>query len=138
MKLNLSLFISLVLVSFSIVSCKTNFNAQVYRFVPSIASDIQSENEIRKRIAESDVKGINLKNDSILEYWKRYGGLASLTTIKYTLVNDELIVYPTDIKGHDVPDVSNVHFLYGLDSLVNKKTNEKYYNQKYLNRISKK
>ena len=134
MKQNLCLFVSLMLIAFVIVSCKIGFDTQVYRFIPSIDSDIYSENEIREKIVESDVKSIILRNDSILEYWKRYGGIGNSTIIKYTLINNELIVYPTDIKGYDVPDISNMYFWYSQDSLINKKTNEKYYNQKYLNK----
>ena len=134
MKQNLSLFVSLILITLVIASCKISFNTQVYRFIPSIDSDIYSENEIREKIMENDVKSIVLKNDSILEYCKRYGGIGSSTIIKYTLINDELIVYPTDIKRYNVPDISNMYFLYSQDSLINKKTNEKYYNQKYINK----
>ena len=41
---------------------------------------------------ESDVKSIILRNDSILEYWKRYGGIGSSMIIKYALIDNELIV----------------------------------------------
>lgn len=49
MKQNLFLFVSLMLIAFVIVSCKIGFDTQVYRFIPSIDSDIYSENEIRKK-----------------------------------------------------------------------------------------
>jgi hypothetical protein len=137
MKSNIS-FILLILVAVVVTSCKTSFEVKEYRFQPSIDSDIYDKNEIREKIAESDVKGINLKNDSILEYWKRYGGLASLTTIKYKLTENELIVDSADIYEHNIPEISNIHFVYSQDSLVNKKTNEKYYNQKYLKWVSNK
>ena len=134
MKQNLFLFVSLMLIAFVIVSCKIGFDTQVYRFIPSIDSDIYSENEIRKKIVESDVKSIILRNDSILEYWKRYGGIGSSMIIKYALIDNELIVYPTDVEGYNVPDISDMHFLYSRDSLINIKTNEKFYNQKYLDK----
>ena len=105
MKQNLFLFVSLMLIAFVIVSCKIGFDTQVYRFIPSIDSDIYSENEIRKKIVESDVKSIILRNDSILEYWKRYGGIGRSMIIKYVLIDNELIVYPTDVEGYNVPDI---------------------------------
>ena len=49
-----------MLIAFVLVSCKISFDTQVYRFIPSIDSDIYSENEIRKKIVESDVKSIIL------------------------------------------------------------------------------
>ena len=134
MKQNLFLFVSLMLIAFVIVSCKISFDTQVYRFIPSIDSDIYSENEIRKKIVESDVKSIILRNDSILEYWKRYGGIGSSMIIKYALIDNELIVYPTDVEGYNVPDISDMHFFYSRDSLINIKTDEKFYNQKYLDK----
>ena len=76
--------------------------------------------------------------DLILEYWKRYGGLSSSTMIKYILAGSELIVDSKDIYGRNNLDISNMRFLYSRDSLINKKTNEKYYNQKYLNTMHKK
>ena len=83
---------------------------------------------------ESDVKSIILRNDSILEYWKRYGGIGRSMIIKYVLIDNELIVYPTDVEGYNVPDISDMHFLYSRDTLINIKTNEKFYNQKYLDK----
>lgn len=112
MKQNLFLFVSLMLIAFVIVSYKIGFDTWVYRFVPSIDSDIYSENEIREKIVERDVKFIILRNDSILEYWKRYGGIGSLMIIMYTLIDDELIVYPTGVQGYNVPEISKMHFLY--------------------------
>jgi hypothetical protein len=119
---------------FAITSCKTNFKVQVYRFEPSIDYDVYDENQIRKKIAESDVKSITLRNDSVLEYKKRYGGLYSSTSINYKIDNNELIIDSLNHAGYDVSDVTSVHFLYSQDSLINKKTNEKYYNQKYLDK----
>ena len=57
------------------------------------------------------MKSIILRNDSILEYWKRYGGIGSSMIIKYALIDNELIVYPTDVEGYNVPDISDMHFL---------------------------
>lgn len=80
------------------------------------------------------MKSIILRNGSILEYWKRYGGIGSSMIIKYALIDNELIVYPTDVEGYNVPDISDMHFLYSRDSLINIKTDEKFYNQKYLDK----
>ena len=51
------------------------------------------------------MKSIILRNDSILEYWKRYGGIGRSMIIKYVLIDNELIVYPTDVEGYNVPDI---------------------------------
>ena len=133
MKLNLS-FILLILTAFAVISCKTNLKVQVYRFEPSIDFDVHDENQIREKITESDVKSITLRNDSVLEYNKRYGGLYSSTSINYKITNNELIIDSLNHAGYGVPDVTSTHFLYSQDSLINKKTNEKYYNQKYLDK----
>ena len=53
MKQNLFLFVSLMLIAFVIVSCKIGFDTQVYRFIPSIDSDIYY-------ILMSDTKNFNL------------------------------------------------------------------------------
>ena len=124
----------MIITVFAVVSCKTSFKVQVYRFEPAIDFDVHDENQIREKIAESDVKSITLRNDSVLEYKKRYGGLYSSTSINYKIMNNELIIDSLNHAGHDVPDVTSMHFLYSQDSLINKKTNEKYYNQKYLDK----
>lgn len=126
-----------LIMPFVIISCKTGFNIQIYKYQPTIDSNISNENEIRKRIIESDVKSITLRNDSTLEYWKRYGGIGSLIKIRYFLINNELIIDSID-SGGNKNDLSNIHFLYSQDSLINRKTQEKYYNQKYIDKISKK
>lgn len=110
-----------------IISCKTSFEVQVYKYKPTIDSTIYNENEASKKIAESNPKSITLRNDSILEYGKRYGGIGSLTKIKYTLINNELIIDSTDITGYN-NDLLNTCFLYSRDSLIDKKTKETYYN----------
>lgn len=138
MKLNIAIPLSLILVIIAFtLSCKTSFEAQVYRFILSTDSEICDENEFRDILMKGDVKSITLKNDSILEYWKRYSGLGSSRAIKYTLLDNELIVYPADTLGYDVPGISNMCFYYNKDSIINEKTKEKYYNQKYLDKISK-
>ena len=82
-------------------------------------------------------KSIALKNDSILEFSKLYGRLGSLMTMRYVIINNELIIDSTDIGGYYIPEISNVYFIYSKDSLINKKTNETYYNQKYLKKTYK-
>ena len=131
MKLNLYIVL-LTLTIFSIMSCKTNTKIQFYKFVPSIDVEICDLNELTKILTETDTKSIILKNDSVLEYYKRYGGLGSINSINYKIVNNELITDSLSHEGGDVPGVTSVHFLYSRDSLVNKKTNERYYTQKYL------
>jgi hypothetical protein len=101
-------------------------------------TDIYTEDEARKILFESDVKIIMIKSDSIIGYSKRYGGIYSNAEIKYIIVNNELITDSINLNGYEIPNVTNMRFFYSRDSLVNKKTNEKYYNQKYLEKIYKK
>ena len=120
-------------------SCRATFKTQEYRFQPTISCVVCDEdeviNQIQIAVVDGDVKGIRLINDSILEYWESYGGLAILTTIRYTLIENNLIVNSTDIYKRNIPAISNAIFMYSKDSLVNNKTNEKYYNQKHLDKI---
>lgn len=134
MKKNLSIIL-LVLSVFIIFSCKTNFKMQIYRFEPSINLDGQDESETRRMIARSDVKFITLKNDSVLIYTKRNGGLASSIELIYRIVNDELIIDSLNYEGKSILNVMGVHFLYSSDSLINKRTLEKYFNRKYFGKI---
>lgn len=133
MKLNLSIIL-LILTVFSVISCKTNVRVRVYQFVPSVSFDIHDENEIRKILMNSDTKSIILENDSVLGYFKRYGGLGSYVLVNYKIVNNELITDSLNHDGFDVPDLTSMRFLYSKDSLINKKTNEKYCTQKYLDK----
>lgn len=50
---------------------------------------------------------------------KRYEAIGSSMIIKYALIDNELIVYPTDVEGYNVPGISDMHFLYSRDSLIN-------------------
>ena len=84
------------------------------------------------------MKTIVLKNDSVLEFRKRHGGLGSLITIEYTLVDNEIVIDSTDVTGRYIPELSGIHFLYSRDSLVNRQTNEKYYNQKFVKKTERK
>ena len=131
MKSNL-FFILLTVLALVVVSCKTSFESQVYDFKLIIDSNTYDENEIKELISESKMKTIVLKNDSVLEFRKRHGGLGSLITIEYTLVDNEIVIDSTDVTGRYIPELSGIHFLYSRDSLVNRQTNEKYYNQKFV------
>jgi len=119
------------------ISCNSTNKIQVYRFMSSVDCDNCGFFELTEKLTEidSEPRYIRLINDSILGYSKRYGGLYSNTAIKYTITNDELIVDSVNLEGYDIPNITNAHFLYNRDSLVNEKTNEKYYNQKYLDKI---
>ena len=80
MKSNL-FFILLTVLALVVVSCKTSFESQVYDFQLIIDSNTYDENEIKELISESKMKTIVLKNDSVLEFRKRHGGLGSLITV---------------------------------------------------------
>jgi hypothetical protein len=135
MKTNI-IFLSLaVFVVFDFVSCKTNYYPIRYKYNPTVICDDYNLNEIRQILLSSDDRAIILQNDSILTYWKRYGGLGSATTVKYTIINHELITDSLNLNGYEIPNVTNVHFLYSRDNLINKSINEYYYNQKYIDKI---
>ena len=137
MKSNL-FFILLTVLALVVVSCKTSFESQVYDFQLIIDSNTYDENEIKELISESKMKTIVLKNDSVLEFRKRHGGLGSLITIEYTLVDNEIVIDSTDVTVRYIPELSDIHFLYSRDSLVNRQTNEKYYNQKFVKKTERK
>ena len=123
-------FILLIFVSIVVTSCKTSFRVQRYRFMFSVG-------EIWEKMLTNEIKGIDLENDSILVYWKSYGGLGSMKTIRYTLTGNDLIIDSLDIYKRAVPEeISGTHFAYSKDSLINKKTNEIYFNQKYVKQSS--
>jgi hypothetical protein len=131
------IYILLTFIAF-VISCKTSFKVQTYQFQPYL-DDIDDINEVIRKTTESDVKSIILKNDSVLVSWKRFGGLGIITTVKYYTIDNLLIIDSLDIYGNPCPEeIMNIRFIYSTDSLVNKKTNEKYYNQKYLDSIQKK
>ncbi|MCL1943934.1 MAG: hypothetical protein FWF54_10360 [Candidatus Azobacteroides sp.] len=140
MKNKLFIFLPIVIMTMGMITCCSTNKIQVYRFLPSVDCDSCSFLEMMEKLAKIDSsnKFIILRNDSILGYSKRYVGLYSNTAIKYIIVNDELITDSINLYGYEIYSVTNVHFLYSRDSLVNKVTNEKYYNQKYLDKIRKK
>ncbi len=82
-------------------------------------------------------KAIDLKNDSVLMYSERFGGLGNMAEFKYKFINNELSIDSVDIYGYKKNSL-NRFFLYTKDSLVNKKTGEIYYNQKGIDKKIKK
>ena len=136
MKLRIA-FILLIFVSIVVTSCKTSFRAQSYRFLLSVG-DSYDIDAIREKMLTNEKKGIDLDNDSILVYWERYGGFVFQRTIKYTLTENDLIIDSMDIykQGNIPEEISSTHFAYSKDSLINKKTNEIYFNQKYVKQSS--
>ena len=65
--------------------------------------------------------------DIIQVFRKRHGDLGSLITIEYSLVIDSV-----DVSGRYIREISGINYLYSRDSLINRQTNEKYYNQKFV------
>ena len=137
MKLRIA-FILLIFVSIVVTSCKTSFRVQRYRFLLSVGDSYDTDT-IWEKMLTNEIKGINLKNDSILVYWERYGGLVFQRTIRYTLTENDLFIDSMDVykQGHIPEEISSTHFAYSKDSLINKKTNEIYFNQKYVQQGSK-
>ena len=139
MKNKLFVILSLVMVMAGMIACHSTNKFQRYEWLPLVDCDSCSFLELMDKLSEFDSQPryIRLENDSIMWYTKRYGGLYSNTAIKYTITNNELIIDSVNENGVEIPNVTGMHFLYSRDSLVNKQTNEKYYNQKYLKRMPK-
>jgi hypothetical protein len=135
-KNKLFVFLCLIMV-IGMIACHSTNRLQVYRFSPLVDCDGCGFLELMEKLTEIDSvpKFIIIKNDSVIGYSKRYGGIYSNTEIKYVMVNNELITDSVNLNGYEISNVTNMSFLYSQDSLINKKTNEKYYNQKYLDKI---
>lgn len=115
----------------SMIACHSTTKLQVYQFIPSVDCDNCSFLELMEKLTEidSEPRTITLKNDSVLEYIKRYGGLGYVASFKYKIIDNELNIDSLDIYGRNKIDIQNRCFLFNKDSLVNKITNEKYYNK---------
>ena len=121
-----------------IITCCSANKMQVYRFLTSVDYDNCNFLEMMEKLSEidRDPKYIILKNDSILEYWKLFGGLGTLTTVKYYLKDNLITIDSLDIYGKPCPEeLTNIELVYFRDSLINKKTDERYYNQKYIDKM---
>ena len=119
-------------------SCKTGFRVQVYKFQPKFDFAVYNKNEVKLEILEHKKSNIILKNDSILEYCQIWGGIGSVITTKYYLKDNLVTIDSIDIYGSANPkEFRNMTFFYSPDSLINSKTSEKFYNTKYIERISK-
>ena len=140
MKNKLFIFHSLVMIMGGMMAaCHSTDKLQVYQFTPSVDCDSYGYLEWAELIELGCLPTtIILKNDSILNYFKRFGGLGYLTTIKYHLKDNLTTIDSLDVYGRMVPEeIINAKMIYSTDSLVNKKTNERYYNQKYLDETDK-
>jgi hypothetical protein len=128
-----------VIIVAGMIACHSTNKLQVYQFNTSVECDNYGPLEWQELIKLGCLpRTIILRNDSILEYFKRFGGLGSLTTVKYYLKDNLMIIDSLDIYGKIVPEeIINIKMIYSTDSLINIKTNEKYYNQKYLDKLIK-
>jgi len=141
MKNKLFIFFSLVMIMIGMIACRSTDKLQLYRFEQSVDCDSYGSSLEWTELIELGClpRSIVLKNDSILQYFIRFGGLGSLTTVKYYLKDNLITIDSLDIYGKIVPEeITNMKMIYSRDSLINSKTREKYYNQKYLDKLHKK
>jgi hypothetical protein len=88
----------------------------------------------------SSGKSLILISDTALNYSIRFGGLGVATTIKYKILDSLLIIDSIDIYGRRTfqeitSDVFNHEYIFSKDSLVDLVNNERFYGEKYFNRI---
>ena len=84
-------------------------------------------------------KSIILINDTTLNYSIKVGGIGSATTIRYKIKDSVLIIDSVDIYERNsfqefTDEVFNHKFKYSKDSLIDLNNNEKYYDQRYIDR----
>ena len=125
------IFPLLALIGF-LTSCNS-YKIKVY----SLSRNIEyRETKGKERLyAKSPNKSIIFISDSTVNYSKIYGHLGAVTTIKYKISNDTLILEHKDIYEKKLtennPDYSNL-YLVSNDSLTSLVNNEKYYSTDYL------
>lgn len=121
---------------FNLFSCKTSRYPVFYKHMVILNCDNCNDDSISYALNSGNNKSITLKNDSILEYYKSFGGLGSITTAKYSLIDCQIKVDSLDVYGRVGPkEFLNMNIIYSIDSLVNNQTGEIYYNQKYLDKL---
>src|SRR5690606_15265846 len=81
-------------------------------------------------------------NDSVLNYFERFGGIGKATSIKYSVDENILIIDSIDIYGNSSfselsKGVFNERYFFNRDSLVNVETGEKYLKNAYMKQIEK-
>lgn len=90
-----------------------------YQYFYNIDDDELTKDKIIKSVNPSKGVLITLQNDSILQYYKRYGGLGFSTKIKYYLNKGLIIVDSLDIYNRSSPDeIKEAQLIFSLDSLV--------------------
>ena len=129
------IFPLLTLIGF-LSSCNS-YKMKVYSLSRNI--EYVETNGKERLYAKSPNKSIIFISDSTVNYSKIYGHLGAVTTIKYKISNDTLILEPKDIYGKKLtennPDFSNL-YLVSNDSLTSLVNNEKYYSTDYLKNSS--
>ncbi len=100
----------------------------VYQCLTNVEGENLTEDDIIiESMSSSERILIVLKNDSILEYNKIYGGVGSSVTVKYLLDGNFITIEPLDIYGKSYPyELLNARLVFSLDSLVDKKNERKY------------
>ena len=131
------IFPLLTLIGF-LTSCNS-YKIKVYSLSRNI--EYVETNGKERLYAKSPNKSIIFISDSTVNYSKTYGHLGAVTTIKYKISNDTLILEPKDIYGKNLtdnnPDFSNI-YLVSNDSITSLKNDEKYFSTDYLKSSSEK
>ena len=124
------IFPLLTLIGF-LTSCNS-YKIKVYSLSRNI--EYVETNGKERLYAKSPNKSIIFISDSNVNYSKIYGHLGAVTTIKYKISNDTLILEPKDIYGKNLtdnnPDFSNI-YLVSNDSITSLKNDEKYFSTDY-------
>jgi hypothetical protein len=122
-----------------LASCQASSTAIVYEFFPHFDS-VPSEAEIEEfRKAKHEKKFLRIINDSILQKVIRYGDFYPSSSYKYIRLGDTLVVTASIPPPGEIVAMNNrEHYLYSRDSLVNLRTGERFYTEKFIDKENKK
>ena len=126
------IIVIIFVVSCVFYACRTQ--KHVVRFYQSmqINCDTCTFQEINDSISLifSEWKIITIKNDSVINYYKKYYGLGSSTDIKYKLIDNVIELDTVDLYGRNVAPLEIGNLEFYKDSLIDLKTGIKYYSGK--------
>ena len=107
-------------------SCKTGY--QTFEFLPNSLEDNMN-----------DRRWISIQNDTTMRFSVLYGGMSASGSAKYATNGNELIVDSLQLMEiwglyhlETYYEIFGANFILYKDSLVNSKTNDLYYSQRYM------
>ena len=113
-----------------IFSCKMQSRIFGYRYVPSPPTcDTCQISNLKKSIL--------ITNDSTLIFGVVFGGLGVSTTINYSMIGNTIITDTVDINGDKsyseyLDEIFGNKLSFSRDSIINERTKERFYSDKYL------